>query len=101
LVLDCFAESRSFFPSPSKVHEGFFQRADFAEPFVLACFGESFLGVVGHVLQAPGLCMVHLQEAAFDAGVFVNTGGCVGAVAGTKGDPAQEEVLFEFRPLSV
>ena len=66
LVLDCFAESCSFFLSPSEVHEAVFQRADFAEPFVLACFGESLLGVVGHVLQAPGLCWVHLQEAAFD-----------------------------------
>ena len=90
--LPCFLS-----PSP-QVREALLECTDFAEPPVLAGFGEAFLSVGGHFLEPARLGEIDLEEAALDAGVFVDTRGGVGAVAGSEGDSSEEEVLFEVGP---
>jgi hypothetical protein len=68
------------------VDETFLQHTDFAQPVVFACFDETLLFVVGHIVEAASLCGVNLQEAAFDAGVLVEAWGGVGPVARASGD---------------
>lgn len=65
---------------------------------MIASFDEALLGVVGHVLQTAGLGRIDLQEAAFDAGMFVHAGRGIGSVTGAQSNASQEEVLLELFP---
>jgi hypothetical protein len=57
-----------FGAAPSKVGEAFLEGGDFAEPDVVARFGEAGLGVAGHLLHASELGGVDPEEAAAGAG---------------------------------
>ncbi|MDQ0241436.1 hypothetical protein [Arthrobacter bambusae] len=67
------------------MHKAFFERADLAKPLVFARFGQALFGVFGHGFNPAGLGRVDLQEAAFDARMFVHARGGVGAVTGAQG----------------
>jgi hypothetical protein len=56
-----------FSAAPSKVGEAFLEGGDFAEPDVVARFGEAGLGVAGHLLDASELGGVDPEEAAAGA----------------------------------
>lgn len=79
--------------------EAFLEGGDLAEPDVVAGLGEPGLGVGGHLFEPSELGGVDAEEPAAGAGVFVDAGGAVGAVAVAEGDLAEQEVLFELGPL--
>jgi len=83
------ASGFGFRPASSQMGETFFEGGDFAEPDVVAGLGEAGFGVGGHLLDASELGWVDAEEAASGAGVFVDAGGSVGAVAVAEGDLAQ------------
>jgi hypothetical protein len=78
--------------------QGFLQRGDLAEPGTILCLGEAGFGVAGHLFDARQLGGVDAEEPAPAAGVLVDTGCAVRAVAVAEGDLAQQEVLLELVP---
>ena len=82
----------------TEVSEALFERCDFAEPDLVSGFGQAGFRVGGHVLDAADLGGVDAEEAAPGAGVFMDAGCAVGAVAAAESDLAEQEVLLELGP---
>lgn len=81
------------------MRKAFLQGRHLPQPSAVACLVDAVFGVAGHVLDAAELRGVHAEEPASSAGVFVDAGRSVRSVAFTQGDPAQQEVFLEVRPL--
>lgn len=69
-----------------------------SEPLVALCFGDLRVEVLGDFAQPSRLRGVDLEEVAADAGVFMDAGRAVGAVAVAERDLALPEVFDEFGP---
>lgn len=81
----------------SQVAETLLEGGGLSEPDALPCLLRPGFVVNGHHFQASALRGVDL--AAAHAGMLVDAGGAVGAVAVAEGDLAQQEVLLEVVPL--
>lgn len=80
------------------VGDGEAELVDVSEPLVALGFVDLGFQVGADVGETAGLSGVDLEDVAADAGVSVDAGGAVGAVAGTEGDLALTEVLDELVP---